>query len=322
MSDLTVREYRAGDEHEIAKLYALCFGRDRPIEEFRWRFFEAPVERVDILVLCAGGRVVGSSARAGFPAFVNGRRAVCRVTGDAMVHPDFRGRQGLAMLTEAGTDLPYDLSLYTPNEGSIKVVARLGRRRFRTPITQWVRWGGLPIRIASTVVPRRRLRVTPLAELGTEVDALAKTAATFAPCIRIRDARYLRWRWLEQPHTEWEIWGTRDGSRLTGIVVFGIDRRHDPGWHGRIVDVLAADAASLRAQLLVAGSVLGRRGCRIVSFDYSDPRPWSRRAPYLAGFLRRGEGPVFSGRGQQAWTQPWADRFESWYLTRGDSDLC
>jgi hypothetical protein len=319
---LRVRDYEPGDDHAIAELFRICFGRDRPVEEWRWRFVEAPAARVDLGVLCAGDRVVGHVARAGFVTFVDGRRGLCRQTGDAMVHPGYRGRDGLKRLTQSGSHLPYDLRLHTPNAASIAVSRALGRPRFEASIPQWVRWQPAVVRPVLALLRPRRLRPEPIDDPGPQVDALAEASASFAPCIRVRDARYLRWRWLDQPGTDWQLRSLPDpDSGVRGLVAFGIDPRHDLPRRGRIVDLLARDEAATVALLAAAAHELGRAGCTHVAFDYHDPRPWSRRACYRAGFVRRGHGPVVRGAAQEEWTRPWADRFESWYLTRGDTDL-
>ena len=324
VTELGVRDYRLGDEHAIAELFTICFGRTRSMEEWRWRFADPPTERVDIRVLCdPSGRIVGHIATVGFATSVDGRKTVCRLTGDLMVHPDFRGRKGVELLVDSGRDLPYDLRLDTPTEGPRKVGERRGILRFHAPLRQWVRWQGMPIRAVSELARPLRTRVEPLLDPGAEVDALAEASAEFAPCIRMRTARYLRWRWLEQPDVDWQLWAARNRAGvLRGVVAFGLDLRRDSARHGRVVDLLARDAESSRVLLMAAARELGHRGCRIISFAYQDPRPWSLRACYLAGFLPRGQGPLFSGGAQQEWTRPLADRFESWYLTLGDTDLC
>jgi Acetyltransferase (GNAT) domain len=319
---LRVRNYRPGDEHAIAELFRVCFGRDRSLDEWRWRFVDAPVA-AHLAVLCDGDRIVGSLSRAGFATFVDHKRAVCRQSGDAMVHPEYRGRNGLALMMEGVAEFSDDLRLHAANEVSAKVGRRRRPLRFETTMPQWVRRQPRFVRPALALLRPRRLRPRPLSDLESDVDALAEASASFAPCIRVRDARYLRWRWLDQPGTDWQLWAVGDlGSGAGGIVVFGVDPRHDPPDRGRVVDLLAPDEATTVALLTVAAEELGRAGCTRVALDYHDPRPWSRRACYRAGFVPRGQGPLLRGGAHEEWTRPWADHPESWYLTRGDTDLC
>jgi Acetyltransferase (GNAT) domain len=320
---LRVRSYRPGDEHAIAELFRSCFGRDRPLAEWRWRFVDGPAA-AQLIVLCDGDRIVGSLSRSGFATFVDTKRALCLQSGDAMVHPEYRGCDGLALMMETARSRSFDLSLYAPTEVSARVARRKYSSRFESsPMPQWVRWRPDLVRPLLAVLRPRRLRPQPLSDPGPEVDALAEASALFAPCIRVRDARYLRWRWLDQPGTDWRVWAVGDLAAGTGgIVAFGVDPRHDPPERGRIVDLLARDEPTTVALLVAAADELGRAGCKHVALDYHDPRRWSRRACYRAGFIRRGQGPLMRGGAMQEWTRPWGDHFESWYLTRGDTDLC
>jgi Acetyltransferase (GNAT) domain len=317
-----VRRYRPGDEHAIAELFRICFDRDRPPAEWRWRFLDAPVP-ADHVMLCDGDRVVGSLSQVGFATFVDYRRVVCRQSADAMVDPEYRGRNGLALMMAEQAKFSDDLRLHAVNEASAKVGRRMGRMRFEVLMPQWVRSQPDLVRPLLAVLRPRRLRPRPLSDPGPEVDALAEASASFALCIRVRDAQYLRWRWLDQPGTDWKLWAVGDLAAGTGgIVVFGVDPRHDPPERGRVVDLLAPDEPTTVALLVAAADELGRAGCKHVAFDYHDPRRWSRRACYRAGFIRRGRGPLIRGGATTEWTRPWADQFESWYLTRGDTDLC
>ncbi len=93
------------------------------------------------------------------------------------------------------------------------------------------------------------------------------------------------------------------------------------GSYGVVADVLARNAAALRALLLDAARGLAAIGCPSVTLDYLDPRPWTRRALYRAGFLphRGGINIVCGSLSERAGNVP--EQRESWYLTRGDTDL-
>ena len=320
---LTVRPFEPGDEHAINDLFARTFGRKRSLEEWRWRFEEAPIARRDISVLCFDGRVVGHVGRVGYPTFVNGRRAVCRVSGDMMVDPDFRGRGGFGLLLEDGADQPYDVRLHSPNEVARFLWSRMALSRPSLTMTQWVRWQ--PPILAPLWRFRRRwardLRVELLTDPGEEVDEMAEASALWAPVIRVRDARYLRWRWLDQPGTDWRLLAARSADgRLRGVVAYGVDPWAEAPT-GRIVDLLAGDRATTTALLAASADALARRRLTRVAFAYEDPRPWSARACVTAGFIRRGTGPDVAGACWSDCTRPAADTPSDWYLPLGDTDL-
>jgi GNAT acetyltransferase-like protein len=340
-SALAVRAYRPGDEHAIQAMLATVFGRQRSLAEWSWQYREAPNGPALIYILERDGRVVGHHGRTVFPVFVDGRRLLLALGSDTMIVHEARGEGGMQRLLQGFLDSPHgcDLAMGFPTDRSAVGMERFGVGRRLGRIPRWVRWhaphAALPqpgrllvasraTRVYSTLVslPRPSLRIEALEELGPDVDALAQDSAAFAPCIRIRDASYLRWRWLEQPGNRWTIAAARgsDGA-LRGLVVFGAARKSEHGLRGLVADVLARDATALRALLLDAVEKLTSRGCLSVACDYLDPRPWARRALYRSGFLVYGRGinTVCRALSQPSGALP--EQLDAWYLTRGDTDL-
>ncbi len=337
---LELRTYRAGDEHGIQAMYGSVFGKPRSLEEWRWRFERAPDGPALIHLLEAEGRLVAHIAHVGFPVFVEGRRLRLGHGGDTMVLPGYRGRGGMRELVQGflACEHGFDLRTNFPTDRAAVLMESFGGGRHLGRIPRWVRWHAphpalpVPARLliacgttrayaALASWPRLRIPVEPLEELGAEVDELAEASAGFAPCIRIRDASYLRWRWLEQPGDRWTIRAARgEGGELRGLSVLG-SRESERGRQGLVADVLARDAAALRAVLLDAARTLVGRGCLSVACDYLDPRPWARRALYRSGFLPYGTGINVVCGSLSERVGPVPESLGAWYLTRGDTDL-
>ena len=236
------------------------------------------------------------SADVGVPVWVEGRRLRLAIGCDMMVHPAFRGLGGaermIASFRESGHG--FDMNFGTVNSGSRHVTARhVGTVAMRR-VPVWARVAAhmpegnavvravasAPDRLYGSLAGRRAssLEVVELGELGAEVDELARDSARFAPCIRIRDAAYLRWRWLEDPRMHWSAYGVWGHGRvLRGVAVTGV-RVTRSARTGVIGDVLARDAATLRALLHDAWERLSSQGCHRVICAYHDPRPWGRLA--------------------------------------------
>ncbi len=157
-----------------------------------------------------------------------------------MITPECRGLRGSEQLVRAflASEHGFDLNLGTVNESSSHVMGRYAGTVTMGRPPQWVRLrtrGGRHralVRLAATTAerfygtvsswPSPNLAVVDLVNLGPEVDDLARESAGFAPCIRVRDAAYLRWRWLEEPATRWRIRAARDADGgLRGLAVFG-----------------------------------------------------------------------------------------------------
>ena len=334
---LAARAYEPGDEAAILEIFDRVHGRPRSIEEWRWQFRQAPAGPALVHLLIHDGAPVGHLAHMGFDMWLDGRRVNLALGCDTMILPEYRGQGGVGRLVQSflAVSRGYDVRLGFPTDRTVTLMSRHGGGSLLGSLPKWVRLltgprelgaGG---RLATPVVklhgrlvslPSPRLAVTALEDLGRGVDELAFDSRSFAPCIRIRDAAYLRWRWLERPGAQWTILGVQRERELHGFTVIGV-QDSPSGRRGRVVDVLARDSQSLRALLCESVRRLAAAGCERVVCEYKDPRPWARRAFLRAGFVPlRGDLKVV-GRAlsEQAGRVP--ERLDAWYLTRGDTDL-
>ena len=333
--ELGVRPYRAGDEKALVEVYSSLF-RERSMAEWRWMFQQGPDGPADIGILESDDRVVGSIAHLPVAVWVGGRQLRLAIGCDLMITPECRGLRGSEQLVRAflASEHGFDLNLGTVNESSSHVMGRYAGTVTMGRPPQWVRLrtrGGRHralVRLAATTAerfygtvsswPSPNLAVVDLVNLGPEVDDLARESAGFAPCIRVRDAAYLRWRWLEEPATRWRIRAARDADGgLRGLAVFGA-RGDGLARRGIVADLLARDAPAVRALAIDAWTILVADGCHSVTCTYLDPRPWARRAMFRSGFRpTRGPmvacGPLSPSAGSEV------GRLESWYLTYGDT---
>ncbi len=335
---LRARMYAPGDERAILRIFERVFGHRRSIEEWRWQFQQAPDGPAVILVLEHDRTPVGHLAYVGFAVSVDGRPARLARGCDMMVLPEFRGLGGTGSLLRffLEHDHGFDMRMGFPTDQTVALLKRYGGGSLLGRLPSWVRllerpgeFGTAGRMAAGTLVrlqgwlaspPSPRVEVQPLEELGPEVDELAEASMSFAPCIRIRDSAYLRWRWLEKPGSEWTILGAREEGQLRGFVVSGVEAL-PAGRRGRVVEVVAHDATVLHALLLESVRHLASAGCTRVDCDYHDPRHWTRRAFLRAGFVRRPGDLKVDCRALSSRVGTLPQRLESWYLTRGDTNL-
>ncbi len=334
-----VRAYEPGDEEQLRTGLREAMSADRSDEAWRWWFLKNPCGHATIFVLETEGTIVGHQSHVPGEIWVDGRRLRVGIGGDSWVKRGYRGRGGMRRLAAAflASEHGLDVRISYPRERTAQVFERLGLGRVVGGASKWARahnrsffapqsqTAALPLALtargASALASAgpSRVHVEPLGEIGSEIDELAHESAQYAPCIRIRDAAYLRWRWAGQPGREWEIRAARrrDGT-LGGWIVFG---RKPGSSRGLIGDLLAADARSARALLLEASRSLRREGCDGVQFVLHDPRPWVSRALVRSGFFPTGKRMlVMVGTpGEHAGEAP--ENLANWYLTLGDTDL-
>jgi hypothetical protein len=294
-------------------------------------------------------RVVGAMVTQGLPAWILGERATVGRGGDLMVDPMYR-RRGIARAVAVSALISlraHPCVVHFPAEVTFLVCEAPGttiKRGGRMP--QWVRWerpGALradrptvPLVLAaiatasfraacraSSIVSRDvRCREITLAEFDSvvdEFDRLAIDSREIAPCVMVRDAAYVRWRWLDRPDP-WRVvvaHQSRGGAEaMRGYVAY---RMLDGDC--RIGDIMCFEPRTMRALLSAvrARTAAERPGRTLI--DLNDPRPWTRRVLRQAGFLRRGLGPNVTVCAVQEDLPVHLEDLSSWYLTAGDADL-
>ncbi len=326
------------DVEAIQAAYETVFERKRSMEEWRWRFLDAPAGPAHVYVLESESRIVGHASHVPIWTWVDGNRVLLGQGDNTMMLPEYRGRGGMRQLVDVLlADEAFDLRMNFPSDMARDRFVRYGAGTIVGSLESWIyrRTLARPLPalarpLAGALLaggrfvaerPRPRLTVEPLDEPGAEFDELAEASASFARCIRVRDAAYLRWRWLEQPEARWELRAARarDG-RLVGYSVLG----REAGTHGPtglIGDLLAVDRQALRALLLDAVTVLAGREVGSIRCEYLDPRLWARRTLLRAGFLRmREKDDPFMARSLSSAVGDAPELPGSWYLTLSDTE--
>jgi hypothetical protein len=336
-----LRAYAPGDEVAIQSLFNDVFARDRSDAAWAWRFRDAPDGPALIHVVERDGRIVAHTSNVGFRTHADGgrRRILVAHSGDLLVVPEHRGKGLMRRLTFAieGNGYPFHARLSFPTDQAARYSEGFGGGRLLGRLPQWARASRPTLAARRTTGPARlaafvgtaalrtiarfpsRTETTPAAEVSSEYDELAAASARFARFVRVRDAGYVRWRWLDQPDRSWHILEARRRGELRGWAVFGLD--HDDGSLGRIVDLLCLDGSSARALLVDAARRLEARAADRVVLDLQDPRPWVDRACLQAGFVRYGTGLNVFAKALTTEVGREIEDLGSWYLTRGDSDL-
>lgn len=337
-SDFKVRQARPEDEPAIEAMFLECFGTPRSRAQWRWRWFGAGVGRGEALILESEGIPVGHWAGATADMWLDGQRKRVMLGGEVMVLPAFRRRGGMGMLIGAAREVAFahaDVWVGFATEEATRVAGANGGGRIIGNLPTWIVW---PKRIPRLPAPADSLaalllaawraivfavlpcaRVEILTAASSEIDDLAASAGSYSTCMRIRDSAYLRWRWLERPEGQVTVLGARTRSGcLSGYAVIGVEnggRRI-----GRVLDLLASDSASLRGLLRRSLADLIADDCEVITCDYLDPRPWPRSVLRLAGFASR-PGTIVTALCTSPDTGRAPELLESWYLTRGDTDV-
>ncbi|MFO0982540.1 MAG: GNAT family N-acetyltransferase [Planctomycetota bacterium] len=336
MSKYEIRPYRPGDEQGILQLFNIVFGEGDPafvprtLAQWRWEYAENPAGLHVTIAVDPRGDVVAQYACLPYFAQLGGERVVAHQGVDSIAHPEHRRglkKEGVFLATAKaffaqwgrpdrvafGFGFPnkkvYRLGLrqldYVPVAAPVPT---LHRNLFQKPDDDEV--GGAEL--ADQVIE--------LAACDAAVDALWRRCQPDHQLALIRDAAYLRWRYLQCPYGPYRIHALpgADGS-LRGLIATRQDWMGPPIF--AIADWLvpAADEAALARLLRFAVARARAAGQQRVETWMPASSP-HRRAILARGF---GEEPCHYNLCVKMYrpslTLEWMK--QHWYYTIGDADV-
>ncbi len=281
------RLYEPGDEEGIVALYARVFGYERTPEWWRWKIKTLPaaVETTWVAVAEKDGSIIGHYPGIPIQMKLHGETRPTILITDVMTAPEFRRRGILLHMAEeakrhwrnsgftAQIGLPNDQwGSRTRTVGWItlfpltwlrfplhlgRIVARPGRlpRPLSAPARLlgeaaarvWVRprVGRLERRASASGVA-----VEEAHSAGSDFDLLWSSLEWhYANCV-VRDARYIRWRFLTALPTPYKVLMSQRGGLPTGYIAYRTAGPRDVA-NGYIADMFTApdDADSAHALL-------------------------------------------------------------------------
>jgi hypothetical protein len=324
----TSREYRPGDESAILDLFVRSFHQQRSTAHFRWKYRENPFgNEHSSLTFDESGRLVAQYAGYLVPFFDRGEGRIAHQIGDIMTDRSVRhvglgatsihGRNALHFyqrFCDGGVAFNYGFSTATSQEFAIRFL----RAERVEPAPYRVR------DLRSDPMPspgrlrrwQRGYQLELVTSVGKDFDRFFGRVAPSYTFLSRRDARYLRWRYLDAPESPYSMVAIRKWRRLVGWAVFR--RREDRlVWGDALFDPWHPDAVE---------TLLGHV---IATAPVESIEAWFPRRP--AWFAACLEGLKFEGKPEPQdlalmcvpFTMPDAvERMrQDLYYTLGDSDL-
>lgn len=328
-----IRPYEAGDEGRILQLFSECFGRDRSIDHWVWKYRDHPLgSQAIILAFDPEGTLVAHYG--GYPCrFLDATSSSERTffayhIGDTMTRPRARG---VGMRT---TSLLYRVTReffdrfcegqvgfnFGFNEGKI--------RRYYLRLVKGSRFfESAPYKVLDLRDARRAAglgdsgayRVERVDQLDERWDELFQRVVPHYRYLIVRDSAYLRWRYLDCPDVDYSFYAAHQDGRLVGWAVFRReaeelvwgDALFDPRHPTAVVDVLNRAFVEHQDPDLT----------RVGGWFSSNPSWWARLIEDV-GFESRPD-PFDLGMIFLSFLEPDPiERFrDALYYTKGDGDL-
>ena len=321
----TIRAYGEGDEAAILELFARSFHQPRTRAHWEWKYRRNPWGNGRISeAFDAEGALVGHYCGYPVPFYDRGIERLAHQIGDTMTAPHVRhiGRGRTSILGRAATHF-YDtfcagqvafnygfnvaniqrFSMLFLNATRVEPVTYRVLARPVAPIGRVARWmGGYQLEIVRD----------PAAEFDRFFDRV-KDAYGFL--IR-RDARYIRWRYLECPDVPYVVIAVRKWRKLAGWIAIRI-RENRLSWGDALFDPACRGAIEVMLRHIVPGYPVEAVEA------WFPPRPkWFHEELERLGFETKPEPQELSLMCVPFTMSDAVDRMRSdLYYTMGDSDL-
>jgi hypothetical protein len=322
--DLTVREYRDGDEAAILDLFARSFPHaPRSSAHFSWKYRQNPFGNGRISLAFDGDRLVGHYAGYPVPFRAYGKEVLGQQIGDTMTEVGVRhiGRGPSSVL---GRTALHFYETFCENEVAFNYgfnvanIQKFSLRFLRSDRVESVtyRVAPPPRPIARTERWLRGYSFELVRDVSEEWDALfERCASAYRFCVR-RNAAYVRWRYLACPDVPYVVVAVRKWRHLVGWIVYRIrDDRFT--WGDALFDPDFPDAPEVALRHVVPPHNVAMMEA------WFPPRPlWFDATLTSLGFETRPEPQDLSVMCVPfAWPDVVARMRADLYYTWGDSDL-
>ena len=354
-NNITIREYREGDEVSIMKLRELVLSGSRDMKWWMWQFKQKPAGYASIIVAEDGKshEIIGHICNLPLRMKVNHDICQAITSVDTMIHPDYRGL-GIYGRLRTNLDKYNQQKQFGYSWTGINMFRINQKQRVRPVfkhmpfwikpvkpdniITRYFKRGyiltGLALSIGRGIIKmtdrsrnyKIRTQVRDVREIDERFDTLWQQASSHHKIMMVRDRVYLDWRYVKKPDADYTIYISEDEGQLLGYIVLRIIQNNGltVGW---IADVLTNSKDSPAGMDLMCKAI---QYFRMVDTDiiWCAMPPKAYLAPVLRKFgflrvskLRRGKERINC----RTFTTKYSDSFlhnpNNWYLTRGDSDL-
>jgi len=319
---MLLREYRPGDEQDIAELFKVVFDRKLDLRFWNWRFAENPRGKGIICLMFDNQKLVGHYAVTPTPLWVKGKVYRAAFSMTTMTHPDYCGRGIFSQLAS---------EVYGCCKAKgIKFVFGFPNENSYHGFTQKLGWHGFGRvkgwaieEIPTHLAGEHGFTYEELQSCDERVDDLWARARESNNIIVPRTADFFNWRYFHKPDGEYTIYGINDDDGvLQGLLVLKVFRDRDETT-GHIIDILAPDQLDIHQAILRKATEFFAEN-EVASITCWIPCGSPIAAQLQAiGFFKR-EWPTYSGAKVLDNTSvdiSFVANPRHWSFTMGDSDV-
>ena len=352
-----VRDYQKEDEEQIFELVKAVQGEGVPEKErwlkgWKWMFVDNPDNASIIWLAEHNGKIVGQ-----YPAIIETLKVKDKIVKaaqliDTMTHPEYRrqgvcstlGKKALNEMENGGVQFVYCFPTQEVYPLHIKsgwldvcifqvMIKPLNFKNFlkkyfvsnRLLLNIFTAGGNLAIKSfyrSKKVLGGDMSKVREITRFGDQINHFWNKISNSNDynIIRIRDKKYLNWRYVDVPNADYTIYVAEEGGKICGYIVLGC-RNENGLTMGYIYDIIALAGREDIIQCLIAKALeyfsakeVDAIICKMIA-----------NKSYRKSFLRNGFIPRFGSKGRfiaYNTSTKLSDAFfknpKNWFIQQGD----
>ena len=208
----TIRSYRPEDEQNVLALWKTAFGKEMPISLWNWKYQQNPFGCHMLLCVNDADEPVVMYGGVPYQAQWNGKRVEITQLMDIMSHPDYR-KTGLFIHTgnaffDTFGGSKHSVMLYGfPGKYHFEIGQKyLAYQKMASDIAYL---SADPAALSENKPSVSSGNIEQRFDIDASFDSLWKRCQVSYPFSVIRNADFLRWRFIDHPFNHYEIWGHR-----------------------------------------------------------------------------------------------------------------
>lgn len=285
----SIRAYKEGDEDEIFELTKVVWREQVPEKErwmkgWRWMHIDNPAGISRIWLAEIDGKLVGQYPLIPEDLKVSGKIVKGAQIVDTMTHPEYRrqklayslGKKALKELEKEKIHLVYGF----PNQQAYPLHMKSGwldvcpfqvmvkPLNLKNFLQQYIIRNRLLLNISasgvnliikaffrSKKVPEQDMsKIREITSFDDRINEFWNIVSCDYNVIRIRDKRYLNWRYVDVPNSDYTLYVAEEEEEVVGYIVLGCGNANGLTW-GHICDIIALTGRVDIIQCLIAKAV-------------------------------------------------------------------
>jgi len=255
---LEFRFYQDGDEEGIVSLFNTVFDREMTLTEWRWKYMLPWSEKVcSVVMVGSNNEIVGHFGGMEFPMYLDGKPIKGIAAVDTMIHKKYRSFVRLKtmynlFMEKLISDHPMFFG-FSPDRVIKLAVDRLKIYERVESVQEGTK------NVAFHNTPSRFLyRLIPLSSGTPDLGSLIKRFLSEYRLVVRKDWQYLKWRYLDNPLFNYELWGLTRRFSDTILAVAALRIENNTAF---VMDLIAPQA-QIRPLLLKVENLCHTRGIK------------------------------------------------------------